>query len=133
MHPAGANPRQRGGKAFLSLADSDRLLPPVRLLPGHQQVACLAADGRLLVYPLTELKLQPAGGKGLTLMEVDATTPLLAVATLADSLRVLGSGRGGKAKEELLKPAALAAHQGKRARKGRPVAGLQKVLGLAAL
>ncbi len=125
--------RQRAGKAFLSLADSDQLLRPVRLLPGHGQVACLAADGRLLVYALSELKLQPAGGKGLTLMDVYPAAPLLAVATLADSLRVLGSGRGGKAKEELLRPAALAAYQGKRARRGRAVDGLQKVLGLLAV
>jgi topoisomerase IV subunit A len=31
---------------------------------------------------------------------------------------VLGSGRGGKPKDELLKGAALAGHAGKRARKG---------------
>jgi len=40
---------------------------------------------------------------------------------------VLGSGRGGKPKEEDLRPAALAAYVGKRARKGRKVEGLVKV------
>ena len=63
-------------------------------------------------------------------MDVDAATPLLSVATLTDSLKVLGSGRGGKPKEEVLKWAALAEHQGKRARKGRKVDGLLKVLRL---
>ncbi len=120
--------RNRGGKAFLTLEDSDRLLPPVAVAASHTQVACLAADARLLVYPLDELKLQPGGGKGLTLMDVNAQAPLLSVATLTDQVRVLGSGRGGKPKEEVLKGAALAEHHGRRARKGRVVGGLQKVL-----
>jgi topoisomerase-4 subunit A len=99
--------------------------------PGQQQVACLAADGRLLVFPLDELKLQPGGGKGLTLMDVDDKTPLLSVAPFTDVLTVQGSGRGGKTKEEVVKGATLAGHQGKRARKGRKVDGLLKVLRLA--
>ncbi len=122
--------RNRGGKAFLTLEAGERLLPPVPVTSAHTQVACLAADGRLLVYPLTELKLQPGGGRGLTLMDVDAATPLLSVATLTDSVKVLGSGRGGKPKEEVLKGSGLAEHTGKRARKGRKVDGLLKVLRL---
>jgi topoisomerase-4 subunit A len=120
--------RNRGGKAFLTLDAGDRLLPPVAVAAAHTQVACLAGDGRLLVYGLDELKLQPGGGKGLTLMEVDATAPLLSVATLAGSLTVQGSGRSGKPREEVLKGASLAEHIGKRARKGRKVDGLLKVL-----
>ena len=73
----------------------------------------------------------PKGGRGLTLMDVDAKAPLLSVATLAEAVLVQGSGRGGKPKDELIKGVALAAYQGKRARKGRVVAGLQKVLRLA--
>ncbi|MDP1900962.1 MAG: DNA topoisomerase IV subunit A [Rubrivivax sp.] len=119
--------RNRGGKAFLTLDSGERLLPPVALGPAHTQVACLALDGRLLVFALGELKLQGKGGKGLTLMDVDAQAPLVSVATFATVLKVLGSGRGGKPKEEDLKATALAAHQGKRARKGRKVDGLLKV------
>jgi hypothetical protein len=37
-------------------------------------------DGRLLVFALDELKLQSNGGKGLTLMDVDAKAPLVSVA-----------------------------------------------------
>jgi topoisomerase-4 subunit A len=123
--------RNRGGKAFLSLDAADQPLPPVAPAATHTQVACLAADGRLLVFGLDELKLQSAGGKGLTLMDVDAKTPLISVATLADALKVLGSGRGNKPKEELLRNSALAAHVGKRARKGRAVEGMVKVARLA--
>ena len=120
--------RNRGGKAFLTLDDDQRLLPPVVVAPPHHQVACLAMDGRLLVFALDELKLQSNGGKGLTLMDVDAKVPLVSVAVCGEALRVQGSGRGGKVKEELLKAAALATHLGRRARKGRKVDGLQKVM-----
>jgi topoisomerase-4 subunit A len=120
--------RQRAGKSFLTLEDSDHLLPPVPVLPAHKQVACLALDGRLLVFPLDELKLQSNGGKGLTLMDVDDKSPLVSVATCAGILKVMGTGRGGKPKDEDLKGAALVEHEGKRARKGRKVDGLQKVL-----
>ncbi len=122
--------RNRGGKAFLTLADGHTLLGPVATFPSQTQVACLAADGRLLVFALDELKLQSGGGKGLTLMEVQAAAPLLAVATFSDALSVLGQGRGAKPKEELLKGAALQPHLGRRARKGRKVQGLVKVLRL---
>lgn len=124
--------RNRGGKAFLTLDDADQLLAPVTVMVTHKQVACLAADGRLLVYGLDELKLQPGGGKGLTLMDVDAKTPLISVASLADALRVVGLGRGQKPKEEVFKWSALADHIGKRARKGRVVAAFQKVLKIVA-
>ncbi len=115
--------RNKGGKAFVTLEDGDKPLPPVAVASGHTQVACLALDGRLLVFGLDELKLQSNGGRGLTLMDVDAKTPLVSACTLADSVRVLGQGRGGKPKEERLKGAALAEHQGKRARKGRKIDG----------
>ena len=113
--------RQRGGKSFLSIADTDRLLPPVPVLPAHTQVACLSLSSRLLVFPLDELKLQSNGGKGLTLMDVDAKDPLVSIATCANAVKVLGTGRGGKAKEEDLKGATLASHAGKRARKGKVI------------
>jgi len=113
--------RQKGGKSFLSIDDKDRLLPPVPLQAGHTQVACLSLSSRLLVFPLDELKLQSNGGKGLTLMDVDAKDPLVSVATCASAVKVLGTGRGGKPKEEDLKGATLASHAGKRARKGKAI------------
>ncbi len=123
--------RNKGGKAFLTLDDAERLLPPRVVLGQHSLIACLAADGRLLVFPRDELKLQSNGGRGLTLMDVDAACPLLAAAPCHEQLTVQGSGRGGKLRDEVLKFSGLAAHAGKRARKGRKVDGLMKVLGLA--
>lgn len=111
--------RQKGGKSFLSVEASDKLLPPAPVAPAHKQVACLSLSGRLLVFALDELKLQPNGGRGLTLMEVDAKDPLVSVATASAAIKVFGAGRGGKPKEEELKGAALAVYAGKRARKGK--------------
>ena len=113
--------RQKGGKSFLSIDDKDRLLPPVPVQAAHTQVACLSLSSRLLVFPLDELKLQSNGGKGLTLMDVDAKDPLVSVATCANGVKVLGLGRGQKPKEEDLKGATLASHADKRARKGKAI------------
>jgi topoisomerase-4 subunit A len=118
--------RNRGGKSFLTLEAGQHVLPPSVVMPTHRRVACLAMDGRLLVFGADELKLQSAGGRGLTLMDVDAKMPLVSAASFADTLLVQGQGRGGKAKEELLRAAALAGYEGKRARKGRKIEGFVK-------
>jgi topoisomerase-4 subunit A len=124
--------RNRSGKSFLSVDDGHAVLAPALVADACKQVACAAASGRLLVFGLDELKYQAAGGKGLTLMDVDAKDPLVAVAAFADQLQLHGSGRGGKPRDELLKGAALAGHAGRRARKGHKAAGFQKLLRLAA-
>jgi topoisomerase IV subunit A len=118
--------RQRGGKTFLSLEPGEQVLPPSVVLPAHQRVACLAREGRLLVFALSDLKRQANGGRGLTLMDVDAKDPLASVTSCGDALAVQGINRG-KDKEELLRGAALAHHEGKRARKGHRVAGFKEV------
>jgi topoisomerase-4 subunit A len=123
--------RNKGGKAFLTLDEADSLLPPAAGAARPPPGGLPGADGRLLVFALDELKLQPNGGKGLTLMDVDAKTPLLSVAPLADSVTVIGTGRGDKPREELLKNTALAGFVGKRARKGKAVEAFKKVLRLA--
>jgi topoisomerase-4 subunit A len=125
--------RQRGGKAFLALEAQDHVLPPAVRLAAHVQVACLAMSGRLLTFALDELKLQGNGGRGLTLMDVSLDDPLVSVATFAAGVKVLGQGRGGKPKEEELKGTPLAAHAGKRARKGKKVEGFPKAMRVLAL
>ncbi len=122
--------RQKGGKSFLSLEADEKPLPPA-LVDGATQVACLSLTGRLLTFGLDELKLQPNGGRGLTLIDLDAKDALVSVAAFAAALQVHGTAlRGGKPREELLKGAALALYAGKRARKGKAVEGMkaQRVL-----
>ncbi|MES2956644.1 MAG: DNA topoisomerase IV subunit A [Pseudomonadota bacterium] len=124
--------RQRGGKTFLTLEGGEHVLPPSAVAPTHARAACLSLSGRLLVFPLAELKRQANGGRGLTLMDVDAKDPLLSAASCGDVFSVHGNGRGGKAKEELVRGERLAAHEGRRARKGRKVEGLVKALRIVA-
>ncbi len=117
--------RQRGGKGFLSLEADEQPLPP-SLADAQHKVACLSLAGRLLVFALDELKLQPNGGRGLTLIDLEPKDALVSVAAFTANLQVLGLGRGGKPKEELLKPAALDLYLSKRARKGKPQDVMQK-------
>jgi topoisomerase-4 subunit A len=126
--------RQRGGKAFLTLEAGEQPLPPALASAGSldDQVACLSAAGRLLVFPLSELKLQPNGGRGLTLMDLETPDSLASVAVFSQALRIEGTGRGGKARDELLKGAALAVYLGKRARKGKPQDAIPKAVKVAA-
>jgi topoisomerase-4 subunit A len=118
--------RQRGGKAFLVLEGDEKPLPPVPFGADASRVACLTLAGRVLVFALEELKLQGNGGRGLTLVDLDANDAVVSVAVFAAALRILGSGRGGKAKDELLRGAALEPYVGKRARKGKRQDALQK-------
>ena len=123
--------RQKGGKAFLSLEAEEKLLPP-SFIGSATRVACLTLTGRLLVFGLDELKLQANGGRGLTLIDLDAKDALVSVAAFTQALQVLGSGRGGKPKDETLKAGALALYVGKRARKGRSQDVMQKALRVVA-
>ena len=109
------------------------LLPPVAVAPAHTQVACLALDGRLLVFPLDELKLQANGGKG---PDADGRgrqgRRCCRWPRCADRLRVVGTGRGGKPREEELQGRRAGPARRARARKGRKVDGFVKALQLSA-
>ncbi|OYU26992.1 MAG: DNA topoisomerase IV subunit A [Burkholderiales bacterium PBB2] len=123
--------RQKAGKTFLSLEGTEQPLPPAVVPAGEVlgvQLACLSLNGRLLTYGLDELKHQPKGGRGLTLVDLEDKDALLSVAAFTQSLQVIGTGRGAKPKEETLKGVGLASYAGKRARKGKPVEAFQKVL-----
>ena len=124
--------RQRGGKAFLALEGEEKPLPPVAVGPGAARVACLTLEGRLLVFGLDELKLQGNGGRGLTLVDIDAEDAVVSVAVFSNAFRVVGTGRGGKPREEMLRGAALEAHVGKRARKGKKQEAMQKAMRVVA-
>ncbi len=123
--------RQKGGKAFLSLEAEEKMLPP-SFIGAATRVACLSLAGRLLVFGLDEIKLQAKGGRGLTLIDLDAKDALVSVAAFTQALQVLGTGRGGKPKDESLKGAGLASYAGKRARKGRSQEVMQKAMRVVA-
>ena len=53
-------------------------------------------------------------------MDLDAKDALVSVAAFGRALRVVGSGRGGKPRDEVLGAAALAPYRHARGRKGKP-------------
>jgi len=112
---------KRAGKAFLAVAGGERSLMPLVLDGEKQQLAVGSSDGRLLVFPVSEVKRLPAGGKGVTLMALAEQETISAWALLpstasevSGTMAVVGKGVQAFA----LKSDDFAKHQGRRARKG---------------
>jgi topoisomerase IV subunit A len=82
----------------------------------------LSAKGRLLVVDLDEVKVLPAGGRGVALLEPDGKGDALIDALgmpARTPLVLMGAGRTGKPVEEVIEPRSIRAYVGKRARKGK--------------
>jgi topoisomerase-4 subunit A len=127
--------RQKGGKSFMTMDEGDEPLMPRVIAANASAVACLSERGRLLVFGLADIKNQSAGGRGVTLMELDDKERLLAAEPITQKgVRVIGTGqRSGKAQESNLSGADLAHHIGKRARKGKLLASRMKASQLVSL
>ncbi|MFN8850513.1 MAG: DNA topoisomerase IV subunit A [Inhella sp.] len=121
---------KRVGKTFLALEKDELPLRPALVSPALPQLAVLSTEGRLLTFPVTELKLQPKGGRGLTLIDLEGKDRLHALACFATQLNLSGIARGNKPKDDVLRLSGLAAHAGKRARKGKDVDGFKQVTGM---
>jgi topoisomerase IV subunit A len=112
--------RVKAGKGFMTLDDGALPLVPMPIWAQAKQVACLADDGRVLVFGLDEMKTLSGGGRGVTLIALEDKEHLVQATPIgAAGVVLLGAGRGGKPTEVELRGAALATHVGKRARKGR--------------
>ncbi|WP_343673980.1 DNA topoisomerase IV subunit A [Paraburkholderia heleia] len=124
--------RVKAGKAFMTIDEGCVPLAPMPMLPDALQVACLSSGGRLLVFGLDEMKTLSGGGRGVTLMQLDDNEKLVqALAISSAGVVLVGTGRGGKAGEDLMAGAVLAPQIGKRARKGRaPDSKLKVVTGM---
>ena len=126
--------RNKGGKAFMNLDANDSPLAPSVVAAHANALACIADNGRLLVFGLTEMKTLAAGGRGVKLIDLEAGTRLLAVQAIDQKgVQVIGSGRGGKPQQVNLTASALAAHIGKRARKGKALTSTIKARALLPL
>ncbi|MDE2288227.1 MAG: DNA topoisomerase IV subunit A [Burkholderiales bacterium] len=112
--------RVKAGKAFMTIDDGAVPLRPTPVWHGAHQLACLSADGRVLVCELDEIKALGGGGRGLTLIGLDGKETLLQALPIGPGGLVLfGLGRGGKPQQATLAGEALTPHLGKRARRGR--------------
>ena len=117
--------RNKAGKSFVGLdkkTPGDAPLGAAKVSEGMRQVVCLSENGRLLVFPLDELKRLPTGGKGVILMGLDAKECMRsAIAVGADGASYSGLGRAGKPTDTLLDAKTLKGFAGNRARKGHLV------------
>ena len=122
--------RVKAGKAFMALEDDEEPLAPVPVSAGLDHVAALSANGRLLVFPIEEMREVPKG-RGVIIMGLDRGEKLIAVA-LASSSKVVvhGTNRVGKLTPVVIEGDALVKYLLHRARKGSLVAHKIKPIGL---
>ncbi|MGJ7543712.1 DNA topoisomerase IV subunit A [Variovorax sp. LT1R16] len=119
--------RQRGGKAFIDVGEGEQLCRPSLVggasgaepQPAATHVACASTGGRILTFEITELKALPKGGRGLTLIDLEAKDTLAGAAAYTRSVKVEGLGRGGKERDETLEIRSLNNAKTTRGRKGK--------------
>ena len=110
--------RQKAGKAFLTLEDGSTILPPAPIVrsAGMDHIAALSEDGRLLVFPLDQMK-RLSSGKGVQIIGLKGKETLKSIiATKGSIVSIKGVFRN--------KPKALLSeekHFGQRARRGAAV------------
>ncbi len=121
--------RQKAGKAFMTLDKDEKPLLPVKVGTGDT-VAALSAAGRLLLFPLAEVK-RMAKGRGTILQDIGPQDELVALAVGNDAFVVSGIGRGGKPVTVRLTGDDTDMFRGHRARKGHPLPARLKPTGLA--
>jgi topoisomerase-4 subunit A len=119
--------RQRGGKAFIDVGEGEQLCRPSLVggasgaepMPVATHVACASTGGRILTFDITELKALPKGGRGLTLIDLEAKDTLAGAAAYTRSVKIEGIGRGGKERDETLEIRSLNNAKAARGRKGK--------------
>ena len=107
--------RQKAGKAFLNMEDGASILPPARA-SGMDHIAALSNDGRLLIFPIDQMK-RLSSGKGVQIIGLKGKETLKAIlATKGPVVNITGTFRN-KAKTLLSEEK----HLGQRARRGAAV------------
>ena len=110
--------KTRQGKDFMTVPPGARMLAPVRT-GGAKFAAALSSDARLLVFPLDEIPARPNGGVGVQLIGLPQGVTLASLAVSdGKTLAVSGIRRKNRAVETLDAPQ-IAAHEGKRAQRGK--------------
>jgi topoisomerase-4 subunit A len=110
--------KTRQGKDFLTVPEGARALPPIAL--GEEEFAAvLSSDARLLVFPLDEIPARPNGGVGVQLLALPQDVTLASLAVSSERKLVVSGVRRKNRVVETLDAAQLAAHQGKRAQRGK--------------
>jgi len=110
--------RQRAGKQFVTLDEGESLLAPAFIPAGALEAAALSAAGRLLVFPLEEIKELPSGGRGVMAIRLHEGEAMLGLRAIVDRVKVAAIGRGDK-RITIAIDKTLEHYRGARARTGR--------------
>ena len=124
--------RNKSGKGFVTVGEGETVCRPSHVsgssatvgadgkaLVPATHVCCASASGRILTFPISELKQMDKGGRGLVLIDLEAKDSLAGAAAYTRSVRIRGIGRGGKEREETLEIRSLNNAGAARARKGK--------------
>lgn len=122
--------RHRGGKAFMTVSDQERVLKPSLVSSSARAetsenakfVVCVSQGGRVLSFESSEIKVMEKGGRGLVLLDLESKDELAGAACYNRSVLVKGLGRAGKVREEFLEIRSLNNAKSQRARKGKVTA-----------
>ncbi len=111
--------RTKAGKQFITV-DKEAILPPAPFTPGpHSVVASVSANGRLLLFLLSEMKQLSGGGKGVILMGL-AEGDTLVSAKVIDQPDITITGLAGTKQQQVhLHGNGLQEYFGARARGGK--------------
>jgi topoisomerase IV subunit A len=121
--------RVRAGKTFMTLNADETPLPPVALSEGLDHVAALSSNGRMVVFPLDEMREVPRG-RGVIIMGLDDGEQLVAIGlTAGDRVVLQGTNRLGRSVLPVIEGEELAKYVLRRARKGALVPKRLKVTG----
>jgi len=111
--------RQRAGKQFVTVDEGERVLLPAIIPPDAKEVAALSGEGRLLVFPLDEVKELASGGRGVMAIRLHEGEAMLALQPVGDAIRIDAVGRGDKRVTLAIEAKAVEHYRGARARTGR--------------
>jgi topoisomerase-4 subunit A len=121
---------KKAGKSVLRVPDGFTVVPAAPVGEHGSRIAAASSDGRLLVFPVSELP-ELAKGKGNKIIAVPGKDVVLAAVCVLEpqqSLRVLSGSR-----HMVIKAADLAQYEGARGRRGNALPrGWRKVDGLVA-
>ncbi len=121
--------RVKAGKVFLTVEANETALPPVGLSAAASEAQVVVANSasRLLAFPLAALKTMNKG-RGLMLMQQEATEAVVAMGVVQGDRAVLSTVLRGGRVDEVKQP--LAEFAGKRAGRGKPTAKKMHIIAI---
>ena len=111
--------RQRAGKQFVTMDEGESQRTPHLLPSPVTEIAALSAEGRLLVFPLEEVKELPSGGRGVMAIKLHEGETMLGALPVTGPIPIALVGRGDKRNVVAIEPKRLDHYRGSRARSGR--------------